>query len=54
MNNTCEELIKQIQKLPHYKEGEGGVYRDDEYGDLVVESDVIDVITNYRPPVRVG
>lgn len=50
MNNTCEELIKQIQKLQHYDEN--GEERAD--GPFLLADDVIFTVGEFRPPVRVG
>lgn len=50
MNNTCEELIKQLKKLQHYDDN--GEQRAD--GRFLLEDDVIFTIGEYRPRVGVG
>ena len=53
MNNTCEELIKQITTMPGYiVVGDKMVRTED--GPLLLREEVVQQVAGYHPPPRVG
>lgn len=53
MNNTCEELIKEIQKMQGYFViGDKVVESPD--GPFLLRADVMQKVAEYHPPVRLG
>lgn len=53
MNNTCEELIKEIQKMSGYFVTDNKVVESPE-GPFLLRNEVLKLVADHHPPFMVG